>query len=196
MERSFWSSLCCHSHLTNEQVCEGDLFLFFGSFKQTYFDKGILKWEPQHPFHAIFGYLEIGKIVSADDIDEKKGFEIYEHHPHFANAQEYKKLNSIYVASDKLNNSSSSGSGTLVYNDSLRLTKAGYNKSIWQLPGFFVDEAISISRHKNRNRFREIEHDKMLLSTVGIGQDFVVNDQSGQVQEWAKGIFRNIKLYR
>jgi hypothetical protein len=166
----------------NKQVAAG-LIMFV--ILQTYFDKGILKWESQHPFHAIFGYLEIGKILSAEDIAEKKDSELYAQHPHFANAQQYKKLNSIYVASDQLNDSSLRGSGTFVYNDSLRLTKAGYNKSIWELPGFFGDKAISISRHKNRNRFREIENGKMLLSTVGIGQDFVVDDKSGRVQEWA-----------
>ncbi len=70
----------------------------------------------------------------------------------------------------------SKSSGTFVYDDSLRLTKPGFNKSIWELPAFFGDPGISISRHGNRERFRETNAKKTLLQTVSTGQDFVVDD--------------------
>lgn len=147
-----------------------------------------LKWESQHPFHAIFGYLEVGEIIYAEGISKKEKFDIYKQHPHFANANIYKGLNSIYVASDNLSGTKLKGSGTFIYNDILRLTKSGFNKSFWELPGFFYDEEISISLHKSRKRFRKIDNDKMTLTTVGIGQDFVVDDPKGRVEEWARGI--------
>ncbi len=101
----------------------------------------------------------------------------------------YKELNSVYVASDNLKGTSLKGSGTLLYDDSLRLTMPGYNKSIWELPAYFSDPGISISRHGKRDRFRKTgDAKKTLLTTVGIGQDFVIDDPCGTVEEWAKRI--------
>lgn len=86
-------------------------------------------------------------------------------------------------------------SGTFVYNESLRLTKAGYNKSIWELPGYFSAPDISISRHQKRDRYRKTDDGKTLLTTVGIGQDFVVNDLGGRVEEWAKRIVTSATMF-
>lgn len=154
-----------------------------------------MKWESQYPFHAIFGYLEIGDIIDTDQISKKRKLEIYGQHPHFANAAIYKELNSVYEASDNLKGTSLKGSGTFVYDASLRLSKPGYNKSFWELPGFFGDNDISISLHKNVNRYRDTGNGKMNLSTVGIGQDFVIDDPSGRVEEWARGIVESAKIY-
>ncbi len=151
-----------------------------------------MKWESQYPFHAIFGYLEVGEIIGADKISKKEKIEIFGQHPHFANADIYKELNSIYVASDNLKGTSMNGSGTFVYDDSLRLTKPGFNKSIWELPGYFSDPGVSISRHQKRDRYRKTGDGKTLLTTVGIGQDFVIDDPSGRVEEWARGIAESI----
>jgi len=52
---AFGQAYAAHNHLKNEKVSKGDLFLFFGSFRQTFRDSEALKWVSQHPFHAIFG---------------------------------------------------------------------------------------------------------------------------------------------
>jgi hypothetical protein len=77
----------------------------------------------------------------------------------------------------------------------LRLTKPGYDKSFWELLVFFGDPGISISRCGNRERFRETNAKKTLLQTVSIGQDFVVDDPSGRVEEWARGIVTSATIY-
>lgn len=93
---AFGQAYGAHSHLKKEKVSKGDLFLFFGSFSQTYLESGVLKWESQYPFHAIFGTLEVGEIIEADRISKKEKYVIYCNHPHFASAALYKELNSVY----------------------------------------------------------------------------------------------------
>lgn len=193
---AFGQAYAAQSHLENEVISKGDLFLFFGSFRSTYLEKGILNWEAQYPFHAIFGYLEVGEIITADEIKANSKNEIYKGHPHFANAKIYDRLNALYVASDKLSGTLLPGSGTFIYNDQLRLTKTGYSKSVWELPNFFAEESISISRHKARDRYRETGKSQMLLSTVGIGQDFVINDASGRVEDWSRKIIATTQLQK
>jgi len=63
--------------------------------------------------------------------------------------------------------------------------------TVGELPGFFGDSGISISRHGKRDRFRETDAKKTLLQTVSIGQDFVVDDPSGRVEECARGIMKS-----
>lgn len=51
-------------HLNNHNVGEGDLFLFFGWFKQTKKEKGKLSFLRNSPErHIIYGYLQVGKVL-------------------------------------------------------------------------------------------------------------------------------------
>jgi hypothetical protein len=59
------------THLYRRGIKEGDLFLFFGWFKQTEIKNGNLQFKKSAPYlHVIFGYLQIGKIMHVDT--EKK----------------------------------------------------------------------------------------------------------------------------
>jgi hypothetical protein len=50
-------------HLENQHVGPGDVFLFFGLFRQTVPWDGQLRWAPGAPMlHVLFGYLEIGEV--------------------------------------------------------------------------------------------------------------------------------------
>jgi hypothetical protein len=69
----------------------------------------------------------------------------------------------------------------------------GYNTSIWELPGFFSDRRVHISRHANRERFRELENGNTLLKSISLGQDFVIEDAIGRVQKWAQQIIGSRK---
>jgi hypothetical protein len=57
------------THLSNQEVEENDLFLFFGWFKQTEKDKdGELRFKENAPdLHIIFGYFQIGQILQVND---------------------------------------------------------------------------------------------------------------------------------
>lgn len=174
------------SHLVSEEIEVGDIFLFFGSFVQTYREDDILRWEKQHEFHAIFGYLEIGEILDSTAIAKGTKESVYQEHPHFLNRESYGDLNAIYIASKELSGTKFSGAGTFKYRDELRLTMPGYKKSQWSLPSsFHPHEGTTISRCSHPKRYRK-SGETIQFEPVSLGQDMVVNDESGRVEEWAR----------
>ena len=51
-------------HLQKQGVGIGDLFLFFGWFRQTEYIAGQLRYKKDAPdWHVIYGYLQIGEII-------------------------------------------------------------------------------------------------------------------------------------
>lgn len=183
------------SHLKSSGVQKGDLFLFFGNFKQTYTtDGGRTTREKQPPFHAVFGYICVDRVLGTDAIREGAEELLFGGHPHFCNREIYGDYNALYVAEKQLKGSTLPGAGTFRYGPHLRLTEPGFNTSIWQLPGFFhPDAGVRISRHSNKSRFRKTDGG-IRLETVGIGQDFVVEDASGKVEDWALKLIKDSAL--
>jgi hypothetical protein len=171
------------SHLENQKVASGDIFLFFGSFRRT-FQSSKIKFEKDYERHIIFGYLIIGEILSSKT---KAGLSnpLYDQHPHFQNKELYANRNSVYIAE------SEEGFGTFRYRDELVLTKNGYRKSLWELPMMFhPSKGTQISRHSEKDF--EIREDKVLLKTIGIGQDFVIQDNP-EIEKWARKIIQDSK---
>lgn len=164
------------SHLEKTNLEKGDLFLFFGSFKRTFLKK-TLKFEKDYERHIIFGYLIIDKIINPQDDPENA---IFNSHPHFKNSELYKDSNTVYIAKDE------NDYGTFKYREELVLTRKGFSKSQWELPMIFHPKnGTQISRHTDKNI--EIRGDKMLLNSVGIGHDFVI-DGNPEIEKWAKEI--------
>ncbi len=166
------------THLVNNGVCEGDIFLFFGWFKQTILENGKLKYVTGAPdLHIIYGYFEIGeKYETFDKLPTK-----YYYHPHAAkNRFDKKTENCIYKAAEKLSlNSNFSGSGTFRINDDLILTKKGYTRSRWELPDIFRN--VKISYH-TKESFK-----KDYFDSAKIGQEFVI-EENKDVENWALNI--------
>lgn len=167
------------SHLNNEQVDIGDLFLFFGSFKRTV-QKKTLQFEKDHERHIIFGFLRVSAIL---DPAEQINHPIFSHHPHYENNTLYQPRNQVYIGKEY---------GTFRYHEKLVLTKNGYKKSYWELPAcFHPDQGCNISRHK-KDKF-EWRDNKVLLRTIGIGQDFVVRGEQAVI-DWAEALIQNSVL--
>lgn len=167
------------SHLEKSNLEKGDIFLFFGSFKRT-IQKETLKFERDYERHIIFGYLIIDQILKPED--DPKNL-IFNTHPNFKNASVYKNSNTVYIAKDK------NDYGIFKYRDELVLTRNGFTKSQWELPMIFHPaNGTQISRHTNKNI--EIRGNTVLLSSVGIGQDFVI-EGNPDVEKWAKAIISN-----
>lgn len=161
------------THLNNEGVEIGDLFLFFGSFKITV-QKKKLQFEMDHERHIIFGFLRVSEILNpAGQVDHP----VFAQHPHFRNDELYQPRNRVYLGEEY---------GTFRYDERLVLTKNGYKKSYWELPAcFHPDNGCQISRHK-KDKF-EWRDGKVLLRTIGIGQDFVVRG-SQAILDWAEDL--------
>lgn len=166
------------SHLKNEGVKEGDLFLFFGWFKKTTINKGRAQFDKLAPeLHVIFGYLQIGEIIHTQDNPIFPSW--MQNHPHIKNEVRRKIFtNTIYVARKKSTwDEDVAGAGTFRFSNGLILTKNGLSRSKWNLPDFF--KKANISRHSEKS-WKE-----GYFKSADIGQEFVIADND-EVENWAQ----------
>ena len=162
----FGQSGAAQGKLKNEFVEKGDIFLFFGWFKQTEIIKGKLSYKKGSPdLHIIFGYLQIGEIFQYGD----KFPEYSLGHSHTDKQHINLTSNCIYVAAENFSlNENLKGANTLKYDKSLVLTKDGFTKSKWSVPNFFNE--LEISYH-NVDSFKE-----NYFQSVARGQEFVIKE--------------------
>lgn len=161
------------SHLKNNNVEIGDIFLFFGWFKETVSTPNGLKYKINAPdLHMIYGFLEIGDIHMDNDIPEWMKYHPHNYYVKEGDHYSYEILdenNCIFEASDNLCfNKEIPGYGSFKYNEGLVLTKKGETRSRWDLPEFFKD--VNITYH-TKNSFKE----NYFLS-AGRGQEFIIDD--------------------
>ncbi len=177
------------SHLDNQNIGEGDLFLFFGWFKKTIEMPEGLRFDPKDKDgkHVIWGYLQVGKTFKIKETDEYPRH--YLNHPHFMN-RSYSN-NTAYIASKELSfDPTKYGAGTLKFDEKLVLSCPTGLKSIWQLPLFFhPDFETTVTYHTNPEKWTK-NKDYCTLQSVGRGQEFVV-DGNSEVLNWAKDIIIN-----
>ena len=164
------------SHLYNENVGKGDLFLFFGSFRKTIIVNKKLTFDENSPeIHAIFGYLQIEKAM-------KENFpEWMKYHPHASATFRLNNIsNTIYVSRDTVTwDNRIPGAGSLRFHKGLVLTKEGCSKSKWDLdPNIFKDVKISYHPKPWTNGY---------FQSTAKGQEFVIQDNE-KVEEWAKSL--------
>ena len=179
------------SHLENEGVKKGDIFLFFGTFRKTEYIKGDLlrfvREEP--PIHIISGYLQIGEKCPLSKIQKETpdwmapGWMNY--HPHIAsNKLRESGNNTIYIARDTLSfNPNLPGAGSFNYREDLVLTKEEESKSRWDLPSFFKE--VKISYHSPKSWVNE-----RYFQSRARGQEFVICS-NGKIEKWVKDLIIN-----
>lgn len=149
------------SHLRNQGVGPGDLFLFWGLY-QPYPPPGG-KASGRH--HRIFGCLKVEEIrtlgIRPSETDQPEGFT--HRHPH--TIRTWDSNNTLYL-----------GPGACAERaaDVLRLTAAGEKKpSRWRIPRFFRNAGLSY--HDDAGRWRDCRDDpaSAFLLAVPRGQEFV-----------------------
>jgi hypothetical protein len=184
-------------HLFNNGIQSGDLFLFFGWFKDVVKIDGKYEYVSGTDKHIIWGYMQVGVI---DNISEAKEYEPWKlDHPHYRNKD--RNLNTCYIARDSLDfKPEIPGWGVLNYNDSLVLTDSNQkNKRTWRLPEFFHPYyGTSMTCHENifnkgNKRVWEAHDDHCILHSVCRGQEFVITGND-KVVEWAKNLILNSKI--
>ena len=177
----FGQTDAAQTHLKNEGVNEDDLFLFFGTYRQTEFLGSQLRFVPQDkPKHIIFGYLQIDEILKVDESQKIPYW--MEYHPHANARRRVGKNNTIYISRDNLSwNSKLKGSGIFKFKECLVLTMDGYSKSRWYLDDIFRN--VRISCHTDKHWKPE-----GYFQTNGIGQEFVVHADK-KVEKWVTKLF-------
>ena len=169
------------THLANQGVTIGDIFLFFGWFRKVEYFDGKPRFVRNEPnLHVLYGYLEIGDIINTTK-DEIPTWLNY--HPH-AKSKERRidPTNTIYIAANYLTGSKIRGAGTLKFNEDLVLTKKGYSRSKWNLGDVF--KKVKISYHSNTS------WKDSYFQSVAKGQEFVVEDNE-EISSWAIQLIEN-----
>ena len=169
-------------HLRNEGVGRGDLFLFFGWFRNTERVDGRLRFaRGDAGFHALYGYLEVGAAIDATG---RAPLPVWlDDHPHAHPRRRALPNNAIYVATDALSiDRSMPGAGVFRFHESLVLTKPGEARSRWRLDRTVFGD-VRISHHRS-DAWRDDA-----FQSCKRGQEFVIaaNDR---VIAWAIAMIR------
>ncbi len=176
---SFGQVDSAQGHLEKEKIKEGDLFLFFGWFREVEIVNNKNKFKNNEDKHIIFGYLEIGKIIHPKKDEIPNWLKL---HPH-ADYKKYNDNNCIYIAREKCSfNEGIKGYGMFSYNEKLNLTKKGMTRTKWDLPDFFKN--LTITYHTADNW--KDDHFKSACR----GQEFVI-EENINIENWAKDLINN-----
>ncbi|MFD1217642.1 Nmad3 family putative nucleotide modification protein [Microbulbifer celer] len=184
------------SHLRNQSVDSGDLFLFFGLFRRVEQVDGCWRFIKSAPArHVIWGWLQVGAVHSIAELAHD-ALPWAHYHPHFSG--ERGKQNTLYTASDALmiNGTKLPGKnayGTFGhYKPSLQLTAEESNKpSDWRLPvGLFpTSSATAMTYHQKLERWKK-EGKYCRLKAAARGQEFVLDaNQYPDVAPWIATLF-------
>ena len=131
--------------LRNAGVGIGDLFLFFGLFRQAelWGDSIRFVWGSK-PLHIVYGYLQIGKMLDAPG-----DMAAYPWHPHASGEGYGRGKNTLYVPRETLSLCPSlPGHGVLPLRADRVLTKRGANAATWEERSFLMPGSI-IGNRKN-----------------------------------------------
>ncbi len=181
------------SYLLNNKIDEGDLFLFFGNFRHVVESEGKYKFARRNKnsedsyygreMQAIWGYLQVGEIVS-DSKEQEKFF----WHPHACNKRIFGNNNLIFTAAEYLSFAPNMpGYGTFSYNEKRVLTMPGKTKATWtKQKAYDVD---NINKIYNRDSKRKNSaKDPNGIYYAGIWQELVLKDNKVS-ENWAKSMF-------
>ena len=152
------------THLANRGVGVGDVFLFFGLFRE----------EGGDPHHRIFGFLEIERIVHLTDTVPEELVE--QAHPHAL---------ALHANNDVIY----SGRGTQARraSEALRLTVAEGPPSLWNRPAWLKRGGLSY--HDREDRWLRGGR----LKSVARGQEFVADiGRKTAPRAWLAEIIREL----
>lgn len=142
------------AHLRNQRVAEGDLFLFFGRFRQVERDGcDDFNFAPgRREFHAIFGYMEVGGLIESPAELLRRGEPLEPAQwapafPHFLPTRRTRPVvETVYVAARTLAGTSQPGHGVFRMRKELQLSRPDSNRiSDWRLPVCF--DEVDLSYH-------------------------------------------------
>jgi hypothetical protein len=189
----FGQAGAAQSHLANEGISPGDLFLFFGYFRRAEKVGDAFRFVRSAPrLHVIFGWLQVGCVARAtSDLAAEKPWAAG--HPHLAPRPIEYENNTLYFASDRISSIgvAASGAGTF---DRIRpdliLTETGSSRSVWQLPRWFAPGGRPpLTYHGDLTRWTDCAT-SVRLQTVAKGQEFVLDvQQYPEARGWLRSIF-------
>ncbi|MCU1303599.1 MAG: hypothetical protein JWQ87_3883 [Candidatus Sulfotelmatobacter sp.] len=180
------------THLCNQGIGKGDLFLFYGLYRNVTVTDGEVRYVPGEPAkHVIWGWLTVGEVLKVSS--ETDGPEWAHYHPHFTDQRALN--NTVYVADDRVFEELPGAGVFENYHPDLCLTYLAQKKiraSHWILPKWCVPRhgQYPLTYHR-RDACWQIRDDQVVLQTKSPGQEFVLNtDTYPEALEWAKNLIK------
>ncbi|MCZ6679773.1 MAG: hypothetical protein O7E52_21285 [Candidatus Poribacteria bacterium] len=199
----FGQTGAAQGHLRNNDVQAGDVFLFFGLFRNVLNNAGKLAWDKQSSLcHVLWGWLQIEKVQKIDDCNLEE-YEWAKYHPHFCRNPD--RNNTLYIARKYLTFPGVTiegveGAGVFQeFSERLVLTApAATSPSQWKLPQWFYPRngKSPLTYHSNLTRWQRFENGTR-LDAVARGQEFIFDTTNfPEAMEWLKGLLVNNDIFR
>ena len=182
----FGQSSAALSHLKDQGVAQGDLFLYFGWFRRVRASgsSGIEYLRTADDEHVIWGWLQVQSTISPSGTVPMWA----SHHPHVVVSH-----GELFVGSDRLSFAPSmEGAGTFDhYDPRLRLTCPGVrrNRTLWRIPWFFARENPRLTYHPKT--VWQQDGDYAIGKSADKGQEFVLSTEGieEEVGRWLSQLF-------
>ena len=196
-ERLFGQTGAAEQHLRNQEVGPGDLFLFFGWFREAEQREGA--WRRVGPEeHCLWGGLQIEASHLVTDAELAGKLKWAAHHPHVAHWDRYDRNNRVYRARRRLSFAPDlPGAGVFRWHPGLTLTQRcgeAVTRREWCLPGFVRRTGLTYNQVDGPRcpASRGCVH----MSSAAIGQEFVMpahrpfrRSERPEVGEWLGKLF-------
>lgn len=172
-------------HLDAQDVAVGDLFLFFGWFRQVEKTAKAWRYVPNAPdLHVLYGWLAVGEIWRQPE-PVPRGIAAHIHCQ-----REFRGNNAVYMAARHYSGLSKvllPGAGLCSHIDPALVLSDGERRSQWKLPAWFHPEGrqSTLSYHQKMSRWsKHGEHCR--LEAAARGQEFVLDcDHYPEARAWA-----------
>jgi len=164
------------SHLRNEGVGEGDLFLFFALFRPVEHRPSGWRFIPgSRPVHALWGWLQVDSVLDLNE-SEFPASHWTAYHPH--RHGDRGAINALYLSRPQLSFADLPGAGVFpTFRPVYQLTAPTARRvTDWQLPEAFYPAPGTdpLSYHRNRDRWQRDDQGCRLRSAAR-GQEFVLD---------------------
>ena len=176
------------SHLLKMGVGQGDVFLFWGVFRECKRDSS--GWSYFGPrFHAIFGWLEIETVVhlGPDGTHALRRYPWLAQHPHVTPG--WTDKNALFIAREALSiDQGICGFG--VFDHPIRMTKIGAKPSTWIVPKWLDQANGGVGMTFNpADRWQG----DGLVTVPGRGQEFVADaGHRSDARDWLLSLFGGV----
>ena len=185
------------THLENNKVGIGDIFLFWGWFRETVEFQNKISFSKTDPGHyRMFGWFQIGKIIKLGDDPSWYSKEKPNPNSHPHTIGKWKKNNTLYIAKKNLEGFELKNFPGFGKFKATKMTNLSFNplvkKSKWICPQWLNPKhgGCGMSYHKNLSRWKE-----NTVDIVGRGQEFVAKPKNDkECKKWLMSIFQSADL--
>lgn len=185
-----------HGHLAKQGVGPGDIFLFFGWFRQVERVGGRWRYVRAAPnLHVLFGWLEVDGVLPIV-LERQRCLDMYPAiatHPHVASPEHYSHRNNhLYIGREHSHFSPARQGGGYFrrFSPQLQLTTPGGTRTLWRLPEWMAPGPgkRSLTYHEDPARWT-MASGHTLMQSVGKGQEFVLHcDDYPEANNWVASL--------